>query len=41
MTKAVLEERVFWGLRVSQGESVTVMAASLAAGREAWCWRSN
>lgn len=40
MTK-VMEKEFTGNLRISQGESVTITAASLAAGRKAWCWRSN
>jgi hypothetical protein len=35
MTKAIFR-RVYWSLTVSEGESMTIMAGSMAAGRWAW-----
>lgn len=32
---------VYWGLRVSDSESVTIMVVSMVAGRKAWCWSNT
>jgi hypothetical protein len=41
MTKTTFEEMVYWKLRISEGESMTIMADSMIEGRQAWHWSSD
>lgn len=41
MGKATFKERVYWKLRVSEGESMTIMAHSMTVGKQAWHWSSD
>jgi hypothetical protein len=43
VTKAIYKRKHLIGdlFTVSERESMTIMAGSMAAGRQAWCWSSS
>jgi hypothetical protein len=43
VTKATLiEDNIYWGwLIVLEVQSIIIMARSMAAGQQAWCWRKS